>query len=258
MDTEEHQEIKEPKQCHKKKYIIMIISAVCTIVCLCFVLLQWNIPFDMGGSDLISCVKSSDNLYYSEDTLCERAHKGDKENILADYHLLSEYLTEVCPQKVFHIDYFNYVDDVYYGNMISETDDVVKAPKGPAMIYYISQMVDGAIVDDTMFNLTVRDGKLIDSFRFNISKFVQDEPKLNSKISVEEVIRTAKGIAKDNEGVMKESISDVECFYELRYDDEEGFRYCVYFGNDGCLGTVAIDAETGKVLRSHFSDGLID
>ena len=244
MDTKEYQDIKALKQSHKKKYAITI---VCTIIYFCLLLSIVGCGID--NTYVIPQIASvSDNLYYDKDTLTKRARKGDEEHILADYRLLSEYLAKTYPQKVFHVDNFNY--------------DTLK--EVPSVTYMISQMIDGAIIDGTSFPLDVSDNKVRDYDYSYIGvvhpreKFVQDELKLNRKISVEEVIRTAKEIAKENEEVMRCRVSNVECFYELRYNDEDGFHYCVYFCNGGCLGTVAIDAETGEVLWSGFSDGTID
>ena len=252
MDTEEQQEIKELKRSHKKKYVIIV---VCVTICFCLLL-----------SIVVYCKKNeetidnayvtsqrasiSDNLYYDKDVLVERAHEGDEENILADYRLLSEYLAKTYPQQVFYLEYFNYSNYTRY-----DTNEKVSS-----VTYVISQMIDSAIVDGTTFSLEVDDNKVMDVSRdiglYYSTDFVQNVPKLNEKISVEEAVKKAKKIAKENEDVMTYQVSDVECFYELRYNDEEGFYYCVYFGNGGCLGIVAIDAETGKVLRSRFSNGL--
>lgn len=242
MNTEEYQDIKASKRSHKKKYAITVVY---TITCFC--LLLGIVGCGIDNTYVTSQRDSvSDNLYYDKDTLNERAHKGDEEHILADYRLLSEYLAKTYPQKVFHVDNFNY--------------DTLK--EVPCVTYIISQMIDGAIVDGTAFSLEVDDNKVMDlclNIGLNYSAdFVQNVPKLNKKISVEEAVKKAKGIAKENEDVMRQSVSDVECSYELRYNNENGYYYFIHFGYHGCLGGVKIDAETGEVLWSGFSDGAID
>ena len=250
MNTEEYQDIKASKRSHKKKYAITV---VCTITCFC--LLLGIVGCGIENTYVTSQIDSvSDNLYYDKDTLSERAHKGDEEHILADYRLLSEYLAKTYPQKVFHVDNFNY--SIY----INDTNEDVQCVR-----YMISQMIEGAVVDDTSFPLDVGDNKVRDydyAYENYIGehpreKFIQDVPKSNKKISVEEAVRKAKKIAKENEDVMHHSVSDVECSYKLKYNTENGYYYLIHFGSNGCLGGVAIDAETGEVLWSKFSDGLI-
>lgn len=248
MNTEKYQDIKASKRSHKKKYAITVVY---TITCFC--LLLGIVGCGIDNTYVTSQRDSvSDNLYYDIDTLNERAHKGDEEHILADYRLLSEYLAKTYPQKVFYVDYFNYTNYTRY-----DTNEEVSS-----VTYIISQMIDGAIVDGAGLCLEVVDNKVMDLYLnsgINYSAdFVQNVPKLNKKISVEEAVKKAKGIAKENEDVMRQSVSDVECSYELRYNNENGYYYFIHFGYHGCLGGVKIDAETGEVLWSRFSDGGID
>ena len=226
MNTEKYQDIKASKRSHKKKYAITVVY---TITCFC--LLLGIVGCGIDNTYVTSQRDSvSDNLYYDINTLNERAHKGDEEHILADYRLLSEYLAKTYPQKVFHVDNFNY--SIY----INDTNEEVSS-----VTYIISQMIDGAIVDGTSFPLDVSDNKVRDydyAYENYIGEhpkenFVQDVPKLNKKISVEEAVKKAKGIAKENEDVMRQSVSDVECSYELRYNNENGYYYFIHFGYHG-------------------------
>ena len=244
MDTEEYQEIKEPKQSYKKKYVIIVI--VCIIVCFFLVLLWWNMQMESGSIEFANRVKISDNLYYDEDNFKQHVHEGDEENILADYRLLSKHFTDSYPYQVFYVEDFEYYDHKLYDTNEDVSD----------VIYYGSQIIDGAIVDGTTFSLAIRNDKILDfDYDYN-TQIVYDAPKLDRRISAEEAMKKAKRIAKDNENIMHESVSDIECSYELRYSNKNGFYYCIYFGHWGCLGKVVISAKTGKVLLSEFSNGL--
>ena len=192
-------------------------------------------------------VKISSNLYYT-DELIENKGQGNKEEILSYYKTISNYLKQKYPSLSFYIANFNY-------------DTLNKDNNG--MIFNVYQILDMAIVDNTMFSIDMENGKIKEydysDLGFTDSdNFIYNNLEVTNNVNINDVKKTALDLAQKNADQIftPHSSSKVikgECY--LKYDNENQFYYTVVLNNGSYVN---IDVITGRVIDTYFFNGIMD
>lgn len=191
--------------------------------------------------------KISSNLYYT-DELIENKGQGNKEEILSYYKTISNYLKQKYPSLSFYIANFNY-------------DTLNKDNNG--MIFNVYQILDMAIVDNTMFSIDMENGKIKEydysDLGFTDSdNFIYNNLEVTNNVNINDVKKTALDLAQKNADQIftPHSSSKVikgECY--LKYDNENQFYYTVVLNNGSYVN---IDVITGRVIDTYFFNGIMD
>ena len=189
--------------------------------------------------------KISNNLYYTDDLIENKGHE-DKENILDYYKTISNYLDKKYPTLSFYIANFNY-------DTLNEDNN--------GIIFNVYQIIDMAIVDETMFSIDMENGKVIeydysDLGFANSANFIFGNLKATNIINIDDVKEKALDLAQQHSGEIFTSSSPLrvikgECY--LKYNDENKFYYTVILNNGSYVN---IDAITGNVIDSYFFNGI--
>lgn len=176
-----------------------------------------------------------DNLYYTDELLDTKSH-NDEGKILNYYNLISNYLEKEYPNVSIYISNFNYGNLGYYD-----------------MIFNGYQVVDGVILENIFFSLTIDNNEISEEIYFNYPAltFINQSIDLTNIISVNEVIENASNLAKKNINKMGE-IEEIKGEYHLEYDGEA--LYYMFMLNHGSY--IKIDAKTNNVIDTYFFDGI--
>ncbi len=190
--------------------------------------------------------KISNNLYYT-DELIENKRQENKEEILSYYKTISNYLEQKYPSLSFYIDNFNY-------------DTLNKDNNG--MIFNIYQMLDMAIVNNTMFSIDMENAKIkendhSDSEFTDSDNFIYNNLEITNNVNINDVKKTALDLAqKHADQIFTSNASSKvikgECY--LKYDNENKFYYTVVLNNGSYVN---IDVITGRVINTYFFNGII-
>lgn len=190
--------------------------------------------------------KISNNLYYTDELIESKGH-DDKERILNYYKTISNYLDVKYPTLSFYIANFNY-------------DTLKKDNNG--IIFNIYQIIDMAIINNTMFSIDMENGKIIEQDYSDLGfddsdNFIFSSLKATKNVNINDVKKIALDLAQEHADEIFASSSSSrvikgECY--LKYNDENKFYYTVILNNGSYVN---IDTITGNVIDSYFFNGIM-
>lgn len=214
-----------------KKTIIILI-----VIILCLLILAMN--FLKANAQVIikerEYKKIGDNLYYIDELI---ENKGlNKNEVLNYYQIISNYIKE------------NFDCDIYISNLNYDVNE----------LYFNGyQIIDGIIIVDTFFTITIQNNKISDFYSVNGYNFINESTvATNGLLSVADIKEKASKLAIENADIMLEvsNINVINGEIYLEYDKVNGLYYKVALNNGSYI---KINAMAGNVFDTYFFNGII-
>lgn len=214
----------------KKIFIILIVIILCLLI-LAMSFIKENVQVIIIEREY---KKIGDNLYYLDELI---ENKGrDKNEVLNFYQIISNYIKE------------NFACDIYISNLNYDVNE---------MYFNGYQMIDGVIIVDTFFTITIQNNKVSGFYSVNGYNFMDESAvDTNELLSIAEIKETASKLATENADIMLETSNTnvINGEIYLEYDKENGLYYKVVLNNDSYI---KINAMTGNIIDTHFFNGII-
>ena len=214
----------------KKFFIILIVIILCLLI-LAMSFIKENVQIIIIEREY---KKIGDNLYYLDELI---ENKGrDKNEVLNFYQIISNYIKE------------NFACDIYISNLNYDVNE---------MYFNGYQMIDGVIILDTFFTITIQNNKVSGFYSVNGYNFMDESAvDTNELLSIAEIKETASKLATENADIMLETSNTnvINGEIYLEYDKENGLYYKVVLNNDSYI---KINAMTGNIIDTHFFNGII-
>ena len=214
----------------KKFFIILIVIILCLLI-LAMSFIKENVQVIIIEREY---KKIGDNLYYLDELI---ENKGrDKNDVLNFYQIISNYIKE------------NFACDIYISNLNYDVNE---------MYFNGYQMIDGVIIVDTFFTITIQNNKVSGFYSVNGYNFMDESAvDTNELLSIAEIKETASKLATENADIMLETSNTnvINGEIYLEYDKENGLYYKVVLNNDSYI---KINAMTGNIIDTHFFNGII-
>lgn len=214
----------------KKFFIILIVIILCLLI-LAMSFIKENVQVIIIEREY---KKIGDNLYYLDELI---ENKGrDKNEVLNFYQIISNYIKE------------NFACDIYISNLNYDVNE---------MYFNGYQMIDGVIIVDTFFTITIQNNKVSGFYSVNGYNFMDESAvDTNELLSIAEIKETASKLATENADIMLETSNTnvINGEIYLEYDKENGLYYKVVLNNDSYI---KINAMTGNIIDTHFFNGII-
>lgn len=225
----------------KKIYLFFMVLLVCVGLGICIYLkVTNNVHVSLDDIQEVKYNKLNNNLYYT-DYLIESKGKDDKEIILEYYEIISNYLSIQFPSLSFCITNLN------YDTLNGQNNEIT---------FNLYQLVDMAVIDETMFSLKIKDGKIIEYYDIEASNFIQNSTIGKTSISINDSKEIALDLAKENYDKMfanNDKSRKITGTVYLRYNKQDNFYYYISLNSS----YVKISAATGKIIDSYFFNGLM-
>ena len=214
----------------KKFFIILIVIILCLLI-LAMSFIKENVQVIIIEREY---KKIGDNLYYLDELI---ENKGrDKNEVLNFYQIISNYIKE------------NFACDIYISNLNYDVNE---------MYFNGYQMIDGVIIVDTFFTITIQNNKVSGFYSVNGYNFMDESAvDTNELLSIAEIKETASKLATENADIMLETSNTnvINGEIYLEYDKVNGIYYKVVLNNDSYI---KINAMTGNIIDTHFFNGII-
>ena len=131
------------------------------------------------------------------------------------------------------------------------------------MIFNLYQMMDMAIVDNTMFSIYMENGEIkeydySDDEAIISNNFIYNNLEIKSNVNINEIKKIALDLAKEHAKQIFTSdnvLKVIKGEYYLKYNNENKFCYTVVLNNGSYVN---IDVITGRVIDTYFFNGIFD